>query len=68
MFELTKCTRECHNTSLHTITIAKEQAIRKYYWNTIQDVTLEDMAYGDSMINQGEDQSRMRDETEGDMM
>jgi hypothetical protein len=45
MFDSMKYTRECINTSLHTTTVAEEQAIRKYYWATMPDMTLEDMAY-----------------------
>jgi hypothetical protein len=32
------------------------------------DMILEDMAYGSSMIDKGEEERRARDETEGDAM
>jgi hypothetical protein len=38
----------------------------KYYQDTAPDMTLEDIAYGSSMINEGEEERRTRDETEGD--
>jgi hypothetical protein len=50
------------------MTIAEEQAIGKYYWDTVPDITLKDMGYGSSMINKEEDERRIRDETEGDTM
>jgi hypothetical protein len=68
MFDLMKCTRECLNTSPHATTMAEEQAIGIYYWDTMLDVTPEDTAYGSSMINEWEDARRMRDENEGNMM
>jgi hypothetical protein len=34
----------------------------------VLDATLEDEAYGSSMIDEGEEERRMRDKTEGDMM
>jgi hypothetical protein len=67
-FDSTKCARECLDTSPHATTVAAEQAIRKYYRDTAPDVTLEDTAYGSSIIDEGEDERRMRDETEGDTM
>jgi hypothetical protein len=67
-FDSTKCTREYLDTSPHATTMAEEQAIGKYYQDTTPDVTLEDTAYGSSMIDEGEDERRMRDETEGDTM
>jgi hypothetical protein len=68
MFDSTKCARECLDTSPHATTMAGEQAIGKYYWDTMPDVTLEDMAYGSSIIDKGEDERRTRDQTEGDTM
>jgi hypothetical protein len=68
IFDSTKYARECLDTSPHATTVAEEQAIGKYYRDTAPDVTLEDTAYGSSMIDEGEDERRMRDETEGDTM
>jgi hypothetical protein len=67
-FDLTKYTRECLDTSPDAMTMAEEQAIRKYYWDTTLDVNLEDMAYGSSMIDKREDERRIRDETKGDIV
>jgi hypothetical protein len=67
-FDSMKCTRECFDTSPHATTVAEEKAIGQYYQDTVPDVTLEDTAYGSSMIDEGEDARRMRDKTEGDTM
>jgi hypothetical protein len=32
------------------------------------DMTFKDMAYGSSMIDEGEEERRVRDKTEGDVM
>jgi hypothetical protein len=68
MFNSMKCARECLDTSPHATTVAEEQAIGKYYWDTTPDVTLEDTAYGSSMIDEGEVERRTRDDTEGHTM
>jgi hypothetical protein len=68
MFDSTKCTREYLDTSPHAMTVAEEQAIGKYYRDTMPDVTLQDTAYGSSILGGDEDERRTRDETEGDTM
>jgi hypothetical protein len=67
-FDLVRCTREYLDTSPHAMTVAEEQAIGKYYRDTTPDATLGDTAYGSSMINEGEEERRTRDETEKDAM
>jgi hypothetical protein len=64
-FDLTKCTREYLDSSPHATTVAEEQAIGKYYWDTAPDMTLENTAHGSSMIDEEEDERGTRDETEG---
>jgi hypothetical protein len=65
-FDSVRCAKECLDTSPHATTVAEEQAIGKYYRDTTPDAILEDMAYGFSMIDEGEEERRARDETEGD--
>jgi hypothetical protein len=67
-FDSVRYAKECLDTSPHATTVAEEQAIGKYYRDTTPDAILEDMAYGSSMINEGEEERRVRDETEGDAM
>jgi hypothetical protein len=65
-FDLVRCTKEYLDTSPHAMTVAEEQAIGKYYRDTAPDMIIEDMACGSSMIDEGEEERRARDETEGD--
>jgi uncharacterized protein with gpF-like domain len=67
-FDSVRCTKEYLDTSPHATTVAEEQAIRKYYRDTVLDAILKDMANGSSMIDKGEEEGRVRDETKGDMM
>jgi hypothetical protein len=67
-FDSVRCAREYLDTSPHATTMAEEQAIGKYYRDTAPDMTLGDMAYGSSMIDEGEEERRTRDETEEDVI
>jgi Ran GTPase-activating protein (RanGAP) involved in mRNA processing and transport len=54
MFDSTRYTRECLNTSLHTTTMAEKGAIGQYYQDIMMDATCREMAYGTAMIDKEE--------------